>query len=92
MAWCAQGMSFARVESEQKRRLMRPLQANGEVVALTLDPSVGPRPKLVEASIGKGLRPIFATAPQFPSGGSGALEKSNVHSGLAAILGFNRGI
>ncbi|MBN8497476.1 hypothetical protein [Candidatus Accumulibacter regalis] len=60
--------------------------------ALNLDSSVGPRLKMVEASIGKGLRPIFATAPQFPLGGSGALEKSNVHSGLAAVLGFNRGI
>ena len=68
-------------------------QASGKTeVLLNLDSSVGPRLKLVEASIGKGLRPIFATAPQFPLGGSGALEKSNVHSGLAAILGFNRGI
>jgi hypothetical protein len=43
----------------------------------------------MKARFGKALRPILATAPQFLLGVLETFEKSNLHSNLAAIPGFN---
>ncbi|MCM8620940.1 MAG: hypothetical protein NFW16_04155 [Candidatus Accumulibacter sp.] len=59
---------------------------------MILDSSVGPWLAWVKSRIGKGLRPLFATAPQFLLGVQETFEKSSLHSNLAAIPGYNCGI
>lgn len=56
---------------------------------MILDSSVGPWLAWLKSRIGKGLRPLFATAPQFLLGVQETFEKSSPHSNLAAIPGFN---